>query len=159
MSEKTIWAIGSTGRTIILQVKRGGDLLEEIKKVCVLNGIKAASIQCCIGAVAEGNILNPLPKKEGKLCPGYGDALTIEGPVQLLSAQGTISELKNGEIVIHMHGLMADSCNRIYGGHYVEGKNKLTFAGEVVIQEYKDVSMVKEYNEYAQGEQMIPKKS
>lgn len=157
MTEKSVWTVGSTGRTIILQVKRGGDLIEEMKKVCKLNGIKAASIQCCIGAVAEGNILNPLPKKDGKLCPGYGDALNIEGPVQLLSAQGTVSEL-NGEIVIHMHGIVADSNNRVFGGHYVEGKNIITFAGEVVIQEYKDVLMVKEYNEYAQGEQMIPKK-
>ena len=143
MTTNSVWAIGRTGRTIVMQVRRNGDLIEEIKNVCDHNGINSAILSCCIGALAEGNLLNPIPKKNGELCPGYADAITLEGPIQLLSTQGTVSKGKDNSLVVHMHGVVADSKNKIYGGHFVSGKNRITFAGEVIIQEIDPVIRTK----------------
>jgi len=159
---------GHPGRLVVGRILPASDWVLGIKKICEDNNVKGGNVVSCIGALQEANILNPLPldaqgsptqqEAEGEERAGYAPPLTIPGPIQVLSCQGTICTKEDGELVVHLHGLVADSNHRIYGGHIPAGKNPISNTMEVMIAEIADVKMLLKYDPETKEPHFSPEK-
>ena len=116
----------------MIRLHPGKDLIEGITEVCMTHGLKSGVITSCIGSLRRASFFTavPLPNKMGA---GYGDPIEMEGPLELVSAQGTIGLDVEANLLIHMHGALGDSRGNVYGGHLIKGKCPILITCEVMI--------------------------
>lgn len=119
-----------------VRVEPGEDLVNSLKLI-IANGI----IVTCIGSLQYATMI--LLQKDFK----YSRPKRIDGPVELLSAQGTVG-LDDGKIGVHLHGIISDPDWRVYGGHFVDDEDgNLVFATvEICILVPENISFVKQYD-------------
>lgn len=163
-------AVGSSGRVIVARVLPGTDLIEAIEKICKENNVTSASIISCIGALRESAVLNPIspdsiPSEkpnattEGEVRAGYGEALVIPGPLQILAAQGTVVTAEDGTLTVHIHAMVVDEKHTVYGGHLPKGKNPIDDTAEVTIQEVAGIRMLLKYDPETEEPHLTPEVS
>jgi predicted DNA-binding protein with PD1-like motif len=162
-------AAGNPGRIAVARILPGSDLIEAVEKICKENNIKSASVVSCIGALREAALLNPVladssppksdVKEEGEVRTGYGEALTITGPLQILAVQGTISTAEDGKMVVHMHAIIVDGDHNVYGGHVPKGKNFIDDTAEVTIQEVVGIKMLLKYDPETKEHHLSPEEN
>jgi hypothetical protein len=99
-------------------------------------------------------ILVPLDNKVGA---GYSDPRAIEGPLELLSAQGTIGLEEGGAVAIHLHGAVSDKEGRVHGGHLVKGGNPVLITGEVAVTQVEGIRIAKGYDPGVEMNIFIPR--
>jgi predicted DNA-binding protein with PD1-like motif len=123
---------GSVSRVMMIRLHPGQDLIEGIAEACLTHGLKSGVITSCIGSLQRASFFTvvPLPNKIGA---GYGDPVVKEGPLELVSAQGTIGQDLEGKLLIHMHGALADSRGNVFGGHLIKGKCPVLVTCEAMI--------------------------
>ncbi|TFF83830.1 DNA-binding protein [Candidatus Thorarchaeota archaeon] len=92
----------------------GEDILESIETVADEYGIKSAQISL-IGAIKHANL-------------GYFDRhaseyrkFSIDEDLEVVSCLGNISRLRDGEVVVHAHMIVADEHGNCHGGHLMKG--------------------------------------
>ena len=88
---------------------------------------------------------------------GYGDPKHLDGPLELLCAQGTIGREQDGELFIHMHGVLSDKHGKIHGGHFLKGGNPVLITCEIMISRLEGVEMVRSYDAGVDMEVFSPK--
>ena len=93
----------------IVRIDKNEEVVREIKKLCLQEGIKLASV-LAIGAVKSVALgfFEPVSKKYKEM--------TLHKPFELTSLTGNIST-KDGEIYTHFHATISDMDLRSYGGH------------------------------------------
>lgn len=123
---------GSLSKVVMIRLHPGKDLIEGITEVCMTHGLKSGVITSCIGSLQRASFFTavPLPNKMGA---GYGDPVVMEGPLELVSAQGTIGLDAEANLLIHMHGALGDGRGNLYGGHLIRGKCPILITCEVMI--------------------------
>jgi predicted DNA-binding protein with PD1-like motif len=135
------------GRLIAARILPGTDLLAGLSKICHEHKVRAGCIVTMLGGLTGARLLHPVPDASSKMGIKYGEPSDLEGPLEFASGSGTIGVLESGETVIHLHGVLADSNNRLYTGHFVEGGSPVLTTVEVVIQETTDVEIIRSLDE------------
>jgi len=126
-----------SGRIIIRRLPHGGDLLNEITELARRAGILSGSVSA-IGAVKRARI-------------GYYDQADrlyrerdLEEPREICSCLGNIS-LKEGEVFVHAHVVLADGEGKTAGGHLCPGT--IIFAAECRIEELNGPALERGYDD------------
>jgi uncharacterized protein len=137
--------LGSISNVVMIRLNPGRDLIEGITEVLNTHGMKSGAITSCIGSLQKASFFTavPLPTKMGA---GYGDPVDKEGPLELVSAQGTIGLDVEGNLLIHMHGALGDGRGNLYGGHLIKGKCPILITCEVMIAFLDGVRTLQQYD-------------
>lgn len=136
---------GSVSKVVMIRLNPGKDLIEGITEVCHTHGLKSGVITSCIGSLQRASFFTviPLPNKMGA---GYGDPVVMEGPLELVSAQGTIGLDVDANLLIHMHASLGDGRGNLYGGHLIKGKCPILITGEIMIAFLEGVRVVQRHD-------------
>ena len=112
------------GDTYILKLETHEELTRELKKFCIENGIKTATVSA-LGAV-------------NSVALGFYNTQTqtyteqsFHRSFELSSAIGT-AETIDGELILHLHATISDKDFRTYGGHLFRAVTSKTI--EIVLQ-------------------------
>lgn len=122
---------------LIGRLPHRGDLMGELTKVAVENGIKAGAVQV-IGALERATL-------------GFYDqwhksyrALPFDRNVEIVSGLGNIS-LRDGAPFVHLHLSISDETGSVFGGHAMEGCT--IFAAEYFILPIPGIQPVRTFDE------------
>lgn len=132
------------GKTIIGRLLPGTDLIKGIEKICTENQITYGTIVTVLGSLRRAEIVYAVPEKTSKIGIKYSEPAKVDGPLELLACQGMIGVTLEKQISIHLHGLMSDSNMNVYGGHFIENGNPILATAEIMIQENRDIQMIRE---------------
>lgn len=139
--------VTSNGRQIIGRILPGSDLIKSIEKVCKDYNVRGGIVLSIIGSLQKAEFIYPLPDNTNIMGIRYSDPKKIEGPIELLSCQGTIGLNEEGLHNIHLHAVLSDPTMKVYGGHLIDGGNPVLGTGEIIIQECDDARILREYDE------------
>lgn len=134
-------------RIITGRIPPGEDLIRGIKEICKEFKVKHGYISMIIGSLERLTIIYAVPDETKKLNIKYSENTIIEGPLELLCAQGLIGEDENSEQSVHVHILVSDRYMRVFGGHLVEGGSKVAATAEIVIHELKDTKYLRKFDQ------------
>jgi predicted DNA-binding protein with PD1-like motif len=123
---------GFLSRVVMIRVFPGWDIIEGIEKACEELKITAGAITTCIGSLQRTAFFTVVPL-ENKVGAGYSTPITLEGPLELLSAQGTIGQDEKGNRFVHLHGAVSDRGGHAHGGHFIKGETPVLITCEIVI--------------------------
>ena len=126
------------GRSFLLRLPYGEDLLLTLKRFCDENEITQGTL-IVIGAVQQATV-------------GYYDqeareyrANSFNQPMEIVSCSGNISLLE-GKPFVHAHIVLADSEGKpVAAGHLME--DTIIFAGEAFVQELIGEPLVRKFDE------------
>ena len=139
------WAEGKPRRIVSARILPGTDLILGIEKICLEDGIESGTFSV-IGSLEKATFVLPVVKEGTKAGVGYGDPLTVSGPLEILSGKGFISkddESAEG-LFIHLHAIFSDSEGTIYGGHLLPGGNPVLLTLDVILMEFDMISLSRE---------------
>jgi uncharacterized protein len=136
---------GHLSRVVMIRVLPGSDIIEGIEDVCKRLDIKTGVITCCIGSLQRVSLLIAVPL-ENKIGAGYSNPIDFDGPLEFLAGQGTIGQEEEGDLFIHMHGVLSDKDGNVHGGHLIKGKNPVLVTCEIMISHVEDVRMIRTYD-------------
>ena len=136
---------GHLSRVVMIRVLPGSDIIEGIEEVCHNLDIKSGSITSCIGSLQRASFLIAVPMNS-KIGAGYSDPKVLEGPLELLSGQGSIGQEEGGEIFIHLHGVISDKNGNVQGGHFIRGENPVLITCEVALIQVEGIHMIRAYD-------------
>jgi predicted DNA-binding protein with PD1-like motif len=105
------------------RLEKGDDVLAALTGFCKKNGVTSGVVRA-IGAVERGGV-GYYDQQRGE----YLENRFHEG-MEIVSLQGNIS-LKEGDVFLHCHAVLADREGRCYGGHLLEGN--IAFACEFAV--------------------------
>lgn len=124
-------------KTIMQRLKKGEDLLAELKRVCKENDITRGSVQV-IGALTQANLgYYHQDKRE------Y-ESFKFDQHLEILGGIGNVSFLDD-DLFIHMHLTLSDDKCQTLGGHAMEGN--LIFAAEAIVTEIPGDKLTRVYDE------------
>ena len=149
-------AAGKAGRIIVARLLPGTDLIEGIEKICSRYRMKSAVIDCAIGSLERTSFRYIVPKPELKTGAGYDEPPDIQGPVELISVTGLVTETEDEKINIHLHGTICDQKGILHGGHFDKGGNIALYTIEIIIKEVMEVKMLKKYDIEVDAPQLCP---
>lgn len=124
-------------RIFIGKLKHGGDLLEELTKVCEENSISLGHVEA-LGAVKKARLgfYNQQARKY--------EFFEVEENLEIAGLIGNIS-MRDGKPMVHAHITLSDADGRAYGGHLVPGT--VVFACEFIIAVYKGPQLNRVHDE------------
>jgi len=136
---------GFFSKSVMIRVHPGSDLVESITDVCGKLGIQSGSILSAIGSLQRASFLIAVPM-ENKIGAGYSNPIVVEGPLELLSGQGNMGSDEEGNLFIHMHGVLSDGRGNAYGGHLIAGACPVLITSEVMIGLFDGMQNVHRYD-------------
>lgn len=137
---KPVIATGKPGRTIAVRLKPGMGLLEGLQEACEKEGIKNGVIVSALGSLSQVRLCTAVNMPSSKTGVGYGDPMTLPGPMELLVASGVICHDPDGGINLHVHAAFSDPQGHVMGGHLTDG-TKVLVTIDAVIQEIDGIEM------------------
>jgi uncharacterized protein len=140
-------AVSESGRRVVGRLLPGTDLIRGIEEMCGRAGVVCGNIVSVIGSLTEATIVYAVADEAGKIGIRYSDPTRIRGPLELLACQGMIGRSAAGGTSVHLHGLMSTPDMTVFGGHFIEDANPVLATAEILIQESRDVRMVREPDE------------
>lgn len=151
-------AVGSSGRTLIVRLQPGADLVRGIIQACQENGIRNGYIASCIGSLKRARFTYGVPDPAAK--SGSGASPIVEfGPItEFIGGQGSICHNEKGETLIHFHGLLCDK-GHIFGGHFDQPGNIVCTTMEIVIQEVLSVEMTRPFDADVDQNHLEPRRA
>ena len=136
MPPTRFWS-ASAGRAFVGRLETGSDLVQEIERFCAEQGITAAQVTV-IGAMRRARYAY---YEQGDQRYRELESATHH---ELVGFVGNVS-LRDGRPFLHAHATFADADGSTVGGHLLPGCE--VFAGEVMIRELGDVSLVRMHDE------------
>jgi len=153
METRTEYAVSEIGRTLIGRLLPGTDLIPGILSMCTDSGIRFGYIASLIGSLSRVRFVyvNRAPGKSPDASRGFVFSKPNEkaGPFEILSAQGTLGEEEDGKPTLHLHALLCDEKDRIFGGHILEEGCPVLATVEVVIRETRGIRLIRGPDEEA----------
>jgi predicted DNA-binding protein with PD1-like motif len=146
-----------SSRAAIIRVLPGFDVIEGIEEACRKLGITSGAIISCIGSLQWASVLVAVPLNN-KIGAGYSEPRYLEGPLELLSGQGTIGREEEGNISIHMHGVISDKEGRLHGGHLIKGQNPVLITCELMLARIEGIRIIRGYDPEVDMQVFLPKK-
>ena len=148
-------ACGKVGKTLVVRLLPGTDVIEGIEAACLKNDIKYAYVSC-FGSFSKIGYMYMVPKAEAKVGSGYGAVLTEGAPIEFLNGTGLVCQ-NNGKYDTHFHATMCDKTGKVFGGHVVKGHSSALTTVDMIIFEVNDVQMLRAYDEETDLTQFVPK--
>lgn len=108
-------------RAVMIRIRPGTDLIAGIEAACERSTIRSGSIPCCAGSLRKACFMFLVPHENRMGAASCGPA-TLQGPVKILSAQGTVGEEEDRAPLVHLHGCSSGRKGRVHGGHYANKK-------------------------------------
>jgi predicted DNA-binding protein with PD1-like motif len=150
-------AKGKISDILVLRLQRGEEIIESIKQACLKYDIKNAVILSMIGNLNGATYYDPVINPKVKSFVSYADPISLECPVQLLSAHGEICHIEDGELSIHLHATFADSEGNAYGGNLTPDGNPALCTVNIFIGVVAGVDMRFEWDDILGGKFFCPK--
>jgi len=141
----------------MIRVVPGSDVIEGIEEACRKLDIKAGAVISCIGSLQGASVLVAVPLNN-KIGAGYSEPIKLEGPLELLSGQGTIGQDEEGAITVHLHGVVSDREGGLHGGHFVRGENPVLITCEMLLARIEGIPIVRDYDPEVDMQVFLPKK-
>ena len=144
----------NAGRIVSARLFAGSDLLNGILEIAKKHKIRAGIVHVAFGSLSKTEIRLAERGHDTKSGGKRSEPKTIEGPISVLCGQGKVGVPKEGEPVIHMHGVVADTKGRVWGGHLFPDENPVYATLEVVIQEIQGLEFALMYDPLV-GEKLL----
>jgi predicted DNA-binding protein with PD1-like motif len=125
---------GKAERIVTARLLAGADLLNGIVEIARKFKIRAGIVNVAFGSLSRA-VIRWEKRGPTKIGGVRSEPHILEGPISVLSAQAKVGVPKEGEPVIHMHGVVVDANGKIWGGHLFPDENPTWTTMEVVIQE------------------------
>lgn len=140
------WGSGEASRMTLVRVLPGTDLLEGILGACRDAGVETGAVVSCIGSLRQASLFVAVPL-ENRVGAGYSAPMVLEGPLELLAAQGTLGrDEETGGPFLHLHGVMSEAGGLVKGGHLIQGACPVLVTCEVAILACRGVAMVRAFS-------------
>jgi hypothetical protein len=140
---------------VVARLHPGTDLIEGITALCRQHGIQSGSILTCIGSLRRAAFLVVKPM-DNRLGGGYSEPISLPGPVELVSSQGTIGQNAEGALFIHLHGAVSDSAGLTRGGHLIAGACPVLITCEVLIGRHEGLEASHRHDEEVAMKVLVP---
>lgn len=121
------WKVSSGAiiRAIAVKIEPGKDLLECLVNIVNKLEVKTGVIVSAVGSLEKGRLRN-VKRFPASFPIRRTDRLysSIDGPLEILSLSGNISQSENGKTIIHAHitvSYVKDGEVIVLGGHLIEG--------------------------------------
>jgi predicted DNA-binding protein with PD1-like motif len=132
---------------LAIRLQRGDEVTESIRKACLEHDVKNAVIISMIGSLYKTTYYDPIINPKIKSWISYGDPISLECPVQLLSGNGEVCYNQDGELDVHIHVSLADSQGNSYGGHLAEQGNQALCTVNIFVGILEGIEMGFEYED------------
>ncbi len=120
--ENKVETVTNKRSSIVERLKPGEDLQNALKRIATEHKLKAGVITSAVGSLSVASLR----------MAGANDATTIQGPLEVVSVTGTLSDKG-----MHVHLSMSDSSGKTIGGHLMSGCKVFTTI-ELVILDLSD---------------------
>ncbi len=114
--------VTSKRKSIVERLKPGDELQSALKRIASAHRLKAGVILSAVGSLSSASLR----------FAGANEGTTIEGPLEVVSVTGTISDSS-----MHVHLSVSDSTGKTVGGHLMPGCKVFTTI-ELVILDLSD---------------------
>jgi len=151
-----MYSQGHISKVVVIRISPGSDVIEGIAEACKTLNIKSGSVISCIGSLRRTSFMIAVPLNN-KIGAGYGNPIRVEGPIELLSGQGTIGQEENGELFVHLHAVVSDKDGCLHGGHVVKGENPVLITCELTVAHIEGIQLTKSYDPEIDMRVLLPK--
>jgi|TARA_Y100000758_G_scaffold152610_1_gene108324 predicted DNA-binding protein with PD1-like motif len=103
-----------TSDILYKRFQAGESLVSDLEALAKEKGIKEAIITSCIGSLSQLKLRNLCSYDEGT--PGF-ERQVVDQILELVSAEGYIQPLPDGELRVHIHVAAALPSGQMIGGH------------------------------------------
>ena len=141
-----ITALGHVKRLMAVRLKPGTDMLMEIEKACVDNGIQNGVIVSGIGGVTTAVFCDPTYFPERKQPYNYGAPIVVNDNLSIAGISGIICHDDDGTVNTHIHVTFSNEKGQCYAGHLKEGTRTMLTV-DLVIAEIGGLSMSRKFDE------------
>jgi len=148
---------GHIREVLVIRLMRGENIYAGIVEACEQNNVRNAAIISVVGSLNGVSFYEPIVDPGHVSGISYGEAIRLEGPVEVLSVQGEICHTKDGDIKIHLHATFADREGKAYGGHLMEENIEVLNVINVFLGIIEGVDMGFEYEAVLGGDSFHPK--
>ncbi|OGP62483.1 MAG: hypothetical protein A2V65_12340 [Deltaproteobacteria bacterium RBG_13_49_15] len=155
---KATYQQGSHSKPVMIRLHPGSDIIEGISGVCKNLKIRSGSITACIGSLQRASFFSVVPMKN-KMGGGYSEPISMEGPLELISAQGSIGIDDNENLFIHVHGVFSDSRGNAHGGHLIKGECPVLITCEIMMHQLEGLRILHQYDPEVEMKLLIPAKA
>jgi predicted DNA-binding protein with PD1-like motif len=124
----------------VIRLPRGTDLMEGIADVCRRASFGSAVVNCCVGSLANAALMYLVPA-DNRMGSAYCEPLQLEGPLEILSAQGMAGTEPSGDLFVHLHGVVCASDGRVHGGHLLTGRCPVLYTAEIMLSRPDGVAL------------------
>lgn len=135
-------ACGTPGRVVSFKLSPGDDLAEGLTEVCRKYDLKNGIILNAFGSLQNAVVKNVIHIPGVKYEAGYGEAMELKGPIELIGTAGVICHTDDGGIQPHIHISLSDKNAHGFGGHLCPG-TRVQITVEGAIQEFEGINMRK----------------
>lgn len=115
-------AVTNNPKSIVERLKPGDELQSALRRIASNHKLKAGVIVSAVGSLSTASLR----------FASANEATTIEGPLEVVSVTGTISDAS-----MHVHLSVSDSAGKTVGGHLMSGCKVFTTI-ELVILDLSD---------------------
>ena len=130
-------AEGRLGRVVVVRLPPGADLMESLKRVATARGIRNGIILGGVASLRAAELRNVGRYPEAFPIRDPDRVFThLDGPLELLSLSGNISEKEDGAIEVHCHGVISAGTPdaTAFGGHLLPGLEILSTAELAIVE-------------------------
>lgn len=118
---------------IVARIYPENDLLQGVEDICRQHQITSGTVVSGFGTLSHTSFVYVVADKKTLDGTSFVSPIRMEGPMDLLSLQGSIGLTDQGNISIHLHGMVSDPHQRVYGGHLIPSKNPVLTTVEIMI--------------------------
>lgn len=142
-SNRVSSVVSAMGKVIAARILPGTDLIEGIEAICRNQQVDSGFIVSGIGSLQHATIVYVVPDTSAPTGASYATPRKVDGPLELVSLQGTIGRTKDQGVAVHAHGMVVGPDMKIWGGHLIVSGNPVLVTGEIMICPTPDISLVK----------------
>ncbi|MEA2622943.1 MAG: uncharacterized protein QOH61_1853 [Chloroflexota bacterium] len=132
------------GRIVVGRLHPGTDMISGLEAACDQHGVRFAAVLSCYGSLSSAGfkfLQVPDGESHPRLMPHR-----VERRVEFMGGQGLVCERPDGSRETHLHGSISDETGAVLGGHFDPGLNPVFNNMDFVIQELRDVSLIREHD-------------
>ena len=141
MSEvKAYVAEGRIGRVLVARLLPGQDVVEGITELIKANHINSGAITA-IGSLRSAKVVWAGSMEFGDNPMDVAVFHEMAGPVELGISNGSFGTDAEGEIVLHIHGMIMDKDGNMRCGNLLPGSASVLATVELTIQEFEGLEL------------------
>jgi predicted DNA-binding protein with PD1-like motif len=129
---------------LIGSLTKGTDLMDGIIAECAKHGIESGAVTC-IGSLETATYVHGVEGPDGN--PAYSETKVIQGPMELLNGTGFLCRNDQDQLDMHFHGMIVDKEGRIWGGHFLRGKNPILVTLEFIMTTGESVRATRSFDQ------------